>query len=432
MANDGLAIAAPRARFEPFVAEAAYLAFLLLVFVGLSPFETRDPASLAIGVPTSGAGDLARQICYLGAFAAIVWSSFAKRGWDLVKLVPVSMALLLLWCVLSATWAGEPSIALRRAGLEIVIVVSALLSIDTIGADRALTLWRYVLIGVLIVNWISIPLLPQAIHQAGEADPSLVGDWRGLYFHKNIAGSVCAISALIFLYWAIHKRSLIDWAFAAAAVVFLVMTHSKASMAFLPVAIVAGAIYRIAWKRDLDRYIVAVFGALLFVLAAGTALVHADAIARLFENAGEFTGRAAIWQAEAAYIAAHPLLGSGFGTFSDTGSLSPLYGYFGANTSAWVQNVAHGHNGYLQILVTIGGIGFVLAIAALIVKPALAFWPRDEAHLPLKSLLLAMFVFILFHNLLESDFLEGDGVQWVAFLLMFAMLQNLRPKPLSP
>lgn len=421
MANDGLTISPSRARFEPWVAEAAYVAFLILVFVGLSPFETRDPAALAIGVPTSGSGDLARQICYLGAFAAILATSFGKRGWDAIRLVPLSMAFLLGWCLLSATWAGEPGIAVRRAGLEIVIVVSAFLSIDTIGAGRALQLWRYVLIGILIVNWISIPILPQAVHQAGEADPSLVGDWRGLYFHKNIAGSVCAISVLVFLLG--ETRRWVDWALAATATGFLVMTHSKASMAFLPVALLAGVIYRIAWKRDLDRLIVMVGAALVFVLIAGIALLHASAIERVFENANEFTGRAAIWQAEAAYIAAHPLFGSGFGTFSDTGSLSPLYGYFGANTRAWVQNVAHGHNGYLQILVTIGGIGFALAMYAFVWKPALAFWPRDDAHLPLKSMLFAIFVFILFHNLLESDFLEGDGVQWVAFLLMFAMLR---------
>jgi len=426
MANDGLAIVSPRARFEPWLAEAATAAFLLLVFVGLSPFETRDPAALAIGVPTSGAGDLARQICYLGVFGVIVAGAFAKRGWDAIRLVPPSMALLLLWCLASALWAGEPGIAFRRAGLEVVVVVSAFLSVDTIGSERALSLWRYVLIGVLIVNWLSIPVLPQAIHQAGEADPSLIGDWRGLYFHKNIAGSVCAVSVLIFLYWAIEKKSLIDWAFALAAIGFLVMTRSKASMAFLPAAMACGLVYRIAWKKDLDRYIVVVACALLLVLAGTIAALHADAIARIFENAGEFTGRAAIWQAEAAYIAAHPLFGAGFGTFAGTGSLSPLYGYFGANTSAWVQNVAHGHNGYLQILVTIGGIGFVLAMFALVITPALAFWPRDPEQLPLKSLLFAVFAFVLFHNLLESDFLESDGVQWVAFLLMLAMLPAAR------
>src|SRR3974390_1462327 len=45
------------------VADGAYLIFLLLVFVGLAPFATRDPIALAAGERGSGAaGDLARQI----------------------------------------------------------------------------------------------------------------------------------------------------------------------------------------------------------------------------------------------------------------------------------------------------------------------------------------------------------------------------------
>jgi hypothetical protein len=31
-------------------------------------------------------------------------------------------------------------------------------------------------------------------------DPSLIGDWRGLYGQKNTAGAVCAMTALLFLF----------------------------------------------------------------------------------------------------------------------------------------------------------------------------------------------------------------------------------------
>lgn len=427
MANDGLAIS--RARFEPWVAEAAYVALLLLVFVGLTPFETREAGTIAIGVATSGAGDTLRQICYLGVFFVIVAAAWQHRQWNAVAIIPLSMALLLLWCAMSAAWAGEPAIVVRRAGLEIVLVASVLLSVDTIGPERALRLWCYVLIGILIVNWISIPIIPQAVHQPGEADPGLVGNWRGLYFHKNIAGSVSAITVIILLFSAIDNKRRVDFALALAAAGFLVMTKSKSSLAFLPVALLFGFVYRIAWKRDLDRLIVMVCAGLIVVVIATIALLQADFIARFLEDSSELTGRAAIWQAEAAYIADHPLLGSGYGTFADTGAQSPLHGYFGANTSAWVQNVAHGHNGYLQLLVTIGGIGFVLAMVALLIRPALMFWPRDDENLKFKSLLFAIFTFDVFHNLLESDFLESDGVQWVTFLIMLAMLQSLRRKP---
>jgi hypothetical protein len=50
----------------------------------------------------------------------------------------------------------------------------------------------------------------------------------------------------------------------------------------------------------------------------------------------------------------------------------------------------------------------------------------DGDRLAVKSLLFAIFVFVVFHNVLESDWLEGDGAAWVSFLLAMAMLKNIR------
>jgi len=74
-------------------------------------------------------------------------------------------------------------------------------------------------------------------------------------------------------------------------------------------------------------------------------------------------------------------------------------------------------------MVTVGGVGFLFALMALIVVPLAAFWRRGE--IPTKALLFSLFVFLLLHNLMETDFLEGDGVTWVGFILMLAMLRHL-------
>ena len=116
-----------------------------------------------------------------------------------------------------------------------------MLGVDTSGPRRSLELLRYVLIGVLIVNWISIPIVPQAVHLPGEGRPGLVGDWRGLYYHKNIAGAVCAITAMIVLYFTIRKRSWLDvGACSSRPSGFWSMTRSKSSLGFLPIAMAAG------------------------------------------------------------------------------------------------------------------------------------------------------------------------------------------------
>lgn len=417
----------PRTLIAPWITETAFVGFLLLIFVTLEPFAPRDPAVLALGESGfSGAGDLWRQVLYLGVFAVIFASALDKRGLAAVEAVPLLLMVLLAWCVMSAMWAGEPGITVRRAGLEVVIVASAMLGVNVLGVERSLRLLYWVLAGVLVVNWISIFVLPQAIHLSNEIDPSLIGDWRGLYFHKNIAGSVSAISALIFLYYALSRRSWMDALLFVGAAGFMIGTKSKSSIGLLPVAILFGGVYRAAWKRGLDRAIVSI-GLLLAVAVAALVLtIDAAGVARLLEDPQEFTGRTAIWQAEIAFIHDHPLLGSGFGSFADTGNLSPLHNYV---SGSWIETVAHGHNAYLQLLVTIGGVGFALSMLCFVVFPAIQFWRTDASELALKSLFFSIFVFMLLHNFLESDFLEGDGPAWVAFLLMLAMIRTLKQRP---
>jgi O-antigen ligase len=404
-------------------AEAAYVAFLLLIFVGLSPFAFRDPVMLATGESGfTASGDAVRQIAFLAAFLCMAVAAWRNRGGDVLRSVPLLLAVLIFWCLVSASWATEPSVSFRRAVLASVIILSAMLSVSAVGSHRALTILRYILAAILVVNWFSILVVRQAVHLAGEVDPGLVGDWRGLYFHKNIAGSVTAIGAILFFFEMVRSRRLTDSVLFLAAVVFTAMTHSKSSLGLLPIALAAGLVYRFAWMRGVDRAIVIASTILVLIVGVATVAVDWGSIARLLEDPNQFTGRAAIWQGEVSFIADHPFLGAGFGTFADTGTLSPLHNYVG---DAWVRNVSHGHNAYLQLFVTIGGVGLILSLAAFVISPLVAFArARDPEQIAYFSVLFAVFAFMVLHNLLESDFLEGDSPAWVAFLLVIAMARH--------
>lgn len=412
-------LSAPRASSMPRLAEIAYCAFLLLIFVGLQPFAIRDATALTGAEAATGAGDALRQIAFASIFGLTVFASVREKGYRAFAAVPPVLALLLVWCMVTSVWSPEPGISLRRAVLEAVIVLSAMMSASTLGAHRSFQLLSWVLAGVLFVNWLSIPFIHQAVHLPGDPEPQLVGDWRGLYFHKNIAGAVSAITAIVFFFTAWDRKRWVDIALCAAAVGFTIMTRSKSSLALLPIALALGSIYRIAWHSTLDRLIVTVLAAIVAGAAAVFLFADQGAIAHLFSNPDEFTGRAEIWQAEISFIRNHPYLGAGFGSFADTGNLSPLHDYVGGD---WVNSVAHGHNAYLQLCVTIGGIGLGLAIVGLVVLPLIAFVRERSGRVAEMAMPFAIFVFIVFHNLLESDFLEGDGPAWVAFLLALATL----------
>lgn len=430
MASDAAFAPQERARTEQIVAETAFVAFLLLVFVGLQPFAPRFPELLKLGESgTSGAGDLLRQVSYLAVFSTIAFCTFRRYGMESLALVPVLLSFDLIWCLLSSSWAAEGSVTFRRAGLEVVIVLTAMWGVETVGIERSLKLFRAVLIGILIVNWVSVFLTMRAIHMPGEPDPSIVGAWRGLYYHKNIAGAVCAISTMVFMFFAIDQRSRTDWLLCFASLGFLAMTHSKSSGGLLVPALLGWGIYRATAGRGLERSIAFVASALVLLAVTTVAIADWDTIVQFVSDPQEFTGRTAVWAAELAFIADHPIFGSGYGSFADTGAISPLHNYV---SGEWIETIAHGHNGYLQLVVEIGFVGFLLSIFALVAQPALAFWRRDAIPVPFKAFLFALFVFMVFHNLMESDFLQADGPTWVAFLFTIAWLRQARAVAVAP
>ncbi|HEY1615233.1 MAG TPA: O-antigen ligase family protein [Rhizomicrobium sp.] len=423
-----MGFAYPRdARMTAPFAEAAFLLFLCLIFVSLQPFATRDPAQLASGESGfPGAGDMLRQFSYLAAFVLILMSALHAGGTKVLACLSPTFAALLGWCVLSATWAAAPDVTFRRAVLEGVVVVSAMMGVAALGPDRSLALLRSTLGVILVINWFSIALVHNAVHQPGEIDPQLIGNWRGMFFHKNIAGSVSAITAILFFFEAWRTRRLANVFLFLAAVGFTVMTRSKSSLGLLPLALAAGAIYRVAWQRGIDRAIVMTTVALAGFLGLVLLAIESGLIAHFLSDPTELTGRTQIWQGEFAFIRDHLALGSGFGSFADTGAASPLRNYVAA---AWVQNESHGHNAYLQMLVTIGLPGFLLAMLVFVALPMREFLRFEANRLDIKAALFAIFVFMILHNVLESDFLEGDGPAWVAFLLTLGVLRQLRSTP---
>jgi exopolysaccharide production protein ExoQ len=421
MANE-YALSYPRVAERGLLPVLSFIGLLLLIYVGLDAFSPPPEVTQYGGVPEASHGDVLRQTCYLSVAVLIGMMALQRYGLDAIRILPFSMLVLLAWCVASALWAPESTIVLRRAGLEVVVVVSLFLSVEILGAERAFLIWRWLLAAILLVNFLSIPFIAAARHGASEIDPGLVGDWRGLYGHKNMAGAVSALTALVFLFTRNGQRNWIGVSAALASCVFLAMTHSKSSAGFLIIAGVCGLLYRLAWRDGLNRAILVLCGAILAGGLAIFALLNAAAIARALEDPAEFTGRGEIWAAELRYIADHPLLGAGFGTFTDTKAQSPLHNYV---SGSWVDAVSHGHNGYLQVLVTIGGIGFVLAMLALVAAPMRRLWALDLRGDGFKPMLMAIFVFAVAHNFMESDFLEGDGVTWCAMLLVIAALSAM-------
>jgi O-antigen ligase len=392
-----------------------FVAFLLLVFVGLRPFAVRDEESLLAGA--AGDGDLVRQIAFVAVFLAASLVALLQPRGRITEVVPAPLAAVLCWCLLSVVWAIEPVIALRRVGLTILVVCTIAACINSIGGAGVLRLLRGVLALVLIANLVSIAVIPQAVHLDGERAADLVGAWRGMHFHKNAAGVIAALSAMVFLAFALETRRWANWALFGGAVVFLVMTRAKTSIALLGIAVAAGLVYRHA-LRDQSRRPVTLFAmvtglCVVFILA----LLNHSALAALLQDPDFLTGRGAIWQALIASVQERPILGVGYGSFWNIGASSPVTQY----VDNWVMSAAHGHNGYLDLLVQTGVIGLGLVLLALIVIPLARLMSAGPGSIGLKTLCFSVLVFVVFFNVTESGLVERDRPEWVLFVMMLML-----------
>jgi O-antigen ligase len=129
-----------------------------------------------------------------------------------------------------------------------------------------------------------------------------------------------------------------------------------------------------------------------------------------------YTGRTTIWEFAGQMIAARPWSGYGLESFWTTSIVSQQLQPF---DRAWdIGDIVHGHNGYIDVALSIGLPGLLIAIIAFILAPA-----RDFARTPLKHenvLLADFFMMIVFFTclnaFLESFFLRRADPVWLLFV----------------
>ncbi|MGH2549083.1 MAG: O-antigen ligase family protein, partial [Thermomicrobiales bacterium] len=323
--------------YRPRVAGFALFAILCLSIIGLEPLSGGTKP-----IPFTGAGDVFRQLAYFCVFGLAFVGLRVVQNLRQVFVFSISLCILLAWCWLSLAWAIEPSIAIRRLILTTMLMWLIFLCVEHAGFELTTDMARAVLIITLVLNYIAVAISPIAVHQIADvADPNLVGNWRGVMAQKNFAGAVSALLIIFCLFGDTVKRPWVRWLIALAAAYFLYRSSSKTSMGILAPAIAVGWIY-FAFGAKYRRILIPAIA-----LLAGIAILMLQGdnnpLAAIFNRPDGLTGRVQIWPVLLAYSSDHPWFGSGFGSFWNIGSDSPVFWY----SRTWVSEIANGHNGYL-------------------------------------------------------------------------------------
>ncbi|MBF2067412.1 MAG: O-antigen ligase family protein [Calothrix sp. C42_A2020_038] len=379
---------------------------LLLITVGALAIK---PAQEISPVPLGGAvvEPLLNVLSYGILFYLILchW-----RGFFFVGSKGVLQLLLLGVILFSLLWSADmtSSLTYLRGLIRIYLLAIYLAMRYTIREQM-----RFIALVLAISAVLSIifPLLPGfiGIHTA----PELAGMWSGIFGHKNEMGYMMAWSAGVCMHLAlsVNKFQWLLWIIFGISVCLIILSRSTTSLAILLTMISLLPFYGSLKKTNYKLQVVLVASAVILLVAI-TILIFNN-VENLIGASGKdltFNGRTDLWEFIFAKISDRPWLGYGF------------YGFWNSEVAAslrkehpWASNA---HNGFLEMILDLGFVGFFIFIAGLIrfifmaLKRITLLAKKPEDYWAMQ-----MLIIIIVINFSEARLL-GPSWNWLMYITM--------------
>ncbi len=321
---------------------------------------------------------------------------------------------ILAFFALSATWSMAPAITLRRVTLEAMVcgtIIMASLSVPD--PKKVLIPVVWLMIGAMMIN-----LVPVLLQPAGK-----IGH-PGIYNHKNTLGQTACLAILVSMYGVSIPGSALRRAASmlAIAVAFfaLFQSRSKTALGLTFIAPIIGLYFyflcrtcRIPLIYALPATIVA--AVCCYVIFSGTTGIQSGDIFFWLFNDETFSGRTLIWQYVWEKIQERPWLGYGFEGFWDIGPTSPKF-----KTQNFIARMPHAHNGYLEVMLETGVIGFGLFMLFLSIVIRVIGRMSTNSNM-MFLFFLTMLSYILLNETMEHDVFSPMPPNWNFLVLIGAI-----------
>jgi exopolysaccharide production protein ExoQ len=353
--------------------------------------------------PTEGSAtsQLILSLCYLSVGAILIPYHrealyVLRRNWFLLALV--------LLALVSASWAAMPALTLRRSIAVLGTTLFGIALAVRLSQEEQIRFLSWLCRTIAVLSLACVILLP---NYGISATPE--HQWQGVFAYKSVLGFVMALSILV--EWQLPtptpvSRTLNRLALLLSAVLLFFASSLTPTLALLG-AFLLVEIYKFATQRLRIPQKIAVL-AMLLMASSGAAifLVNSERITNALGRSSDLTGRTEIWRWVADSILEHPLLGYGYSGFWSEASAASE-----AVDRTMGGMIMYAHNGYFEVLLSLGIVGFALTLAFLGIGMRRALYYSDHSPDSIRLWPLAFMVFFLLQNFTECSILLQD-LEW--------------------
>ena len=326
-----------------------------------------------------------------------------RRNWPVIVLVGLAFV--------SCFWTETPALAFRRS---IAVAGATLLGIAfavRLSLEEQLRIFSWVFRVIAVLSLVAVIFFPgYGISNTPEQE------WRGILGYKNAFGSVMAMSALVEWQLLAYSRfsKILNWLALLLSCVLLYFSRSITPLVAVAGTFVLIEFYKFAVRR-LRVPLYATLLVLLIILAVGGGVYATvgETIMNAMGRTSNLTGRTEIWSWVVSFILQRPILGYGYSGF-----------WVGASSASTTVERAVGaftmysHNGYLEIFLNLGLVGFLLTLIFLVIGAKRVYYWAKFANSSANLWPLALFTFFLLYNLGECTILLQD-LQWSICVAVF-------------
>lgn len=331
-----------------------------------------------------------------------------QSGW-IVALCGLALA--------SSLWSGDSGFTLRHGIFLSCITLFAVYLATCFDWDEQLNLFGWMAVIVVAGSAFMAVFFPAY----GLSQEQYWGSVKGLFPQKNIMGGQMVFAILTM--GLARPKGIPAWVRTATligACALLILSNSATPLVALLFCV---AMYPLLHMRRSERRRTLPLWvplAPVFLMAAGLAIANFDVFVEAAGRNSALTGRIPMWKEVLSAIGTHPWLGFGYDTFwsawsTDLGRVKyVLQGYL----------PPHAHNGYLDLLLSMGFVGLAVFLCSYVVNLMRAGrvfrLPDTDLHGAKWPLLVLLFFTAV--NLAESDILHPMTFFWIPYVTIYVSL----------